>query len=183
MNIGKTLYVQDRRAWRAWLKKNHRKEKDIWLIYYAKLSGKKRIPYNDAVEEALCYGWIDSTVKSVDKESFAQRFTPRKSRAVSELNKERIRKLIGQKKMTSFGLTAVNFNPDESFAIAKDILAALKKNHAAWKHFQNFPDSYKRVRIGYLEGQRKHSKVAFQKSLAYFLKMTEKNKRFGFLRE
>ena len=78
MDIGKTLYVTDRKQWRSWLAKNHTKAKEIWLIYYRKSSGKKRIPYNDAVEEALCYGWIDSIMKSIDEKSFAQRFSPRK---------------------------------------------------------------------------------------------------------
>ena len=101
MELGKTLYVTDRKKWRSWLAKNHNKEKDIWLIYYRKSSGKKRIPYNDAVEEALCYGWIDSIQKRIDEEKFAQRFSPRKPNSVlSQMNKERIHKLIEQKKMT-----------------------------------------------------------------------------------
>ena len=66
MEIGKTLYVANRREWRAWLRKNYKKERDIWLIYYKKDSGKPRIPYNDAVEEALCFGWIDSIIKKMD---------------------------------------------------------------------------------------------------------------------
>jgi uncharacterized protein YdeI (YjbR/CyaY-like superfamily) len=65
---GTTLYVTDRKEWRAWLSKNHDKENEIWLIYYRKSSGKRRIPYNDAVEEALCFGWIDSINKNIDKE-------------------------------------------------------------------------------------------------------------------
>src|SRR5206468_6830236 len=66
MKVGKTLYVKNRRGWRAWLATHHRTEPEIWLIYYKKHSGKPRIPYNDAVEEALCYGWIDSITKPVD---------------------------------------------------------------------------------------------------------------------
>lgn len=66
MRLGKTLYVTNRNDWRSWLAKNHDKEKEIWLIYYRKLSRKPRIPYNDAVEEALCYGLIDSNLKGID---------------------------------------------------------------------------------------------------------------------
>ncbi|MDD8010957.1 MAG: hypothetical protein PHX73_07605, partial [Acidobacteriota bacterium] len=77
MEIGKTLYVANRREWRAWLRKNYKKERDIWLIYYKKDSGKPRIPYNDAVEEALCFGWIDSIIKKMDAERFVQRFSKR----------------------------------------------------------------------------------------------------------
>ena len=108
MDLGKTLYVTNRKQWRSWLVKNHNKEKDIWLIYYRKSSGKKRIPYNDAVEEALCYGWIDSIVKKIDEQKFAQRFSPRRQNSVlSQLNKERIHRLIEKKKMTVKGLNAV----------------------------------------------------------------------------
>ena len=75
------FYAKDRRAWRAWLAKHHRAKTEVWLVYYRKDSGKPRIPYNDAVEEALCYGWIDSTLMKVDRERFAQRFSPRKAKS------------------------------------------------------------------------------------------------------
>jgi uncharacterized protein YdeI (YjbR/CyaY-like superfamily) len=92
MDIGKTLYVTDRKDWRDWLARNHMTESEIWLVYYRKLTGKPRIPYNDAVEEALCYGWIDSQQKGIDEERFAQRFSPRRPKsALSEMNRERIR--------------------------------------------------------------------------------------------
>lgn len=109
MEITKTLYLTNRNQWRKWLSQNKNKEKEVWLIYYKKDSGKPRIPYDDAVEEALCYGWIDSTVKSIDSEKFAQRFTPRRNTSIlSDLNKERIEKLIKNRKMTLSGLKAVS---------------------------------------------------------------------------
>ncbi len=189
MNLGKTLYVANRKQWRSWLAKNFAKEKEIWLIYYRKSSGKLRIPYNDAVEEALCYGWIDSILKSIDKEKFAQRFTPRKPKSnLSEMNKERIRRLIKKRKMTAAGLNAISGsfdkfkNNEEKLTIAKDILIALKTNKPAWKNFQNFPEGYKRVRIGFIESRRRHGNEIFQKSLQHFIKMTAKNKRFGMVK-
>ena len=185
MKLGKTIYVTHKKDWRSWLKKNHNKEKEIWLIYYNKSSGKPRISYNDAVDEALCYGWIDSTIKKIDHKSFAQRFTPRRPKSIlSEMNKERIRRLIAQKRMTKKGIGAVShaFDKDEKFIIAKDILHAIKENIDAWKHFQSFPEGYKRVRIGYIESQRRHSKEAMQKSLNNFIKKTAKNKKFGMIR-
>src|SRR6266853_6032712 len=97
MEIGTTLYVKDRRQWRSWLARHHRTAPEIWLIYYKKHSGKPRIPYGDAVEEALCYGWIDTTVKTLDAERFVQRFTPRKQRSNwSGPNLVRVRRLIAQ---------------------------------------------------------------------------------------
>jgi len=97
MELGNTLYVINRKQWRSWLVKHHEKEKEIWLIYYRKSSNKKRIPYNDAVEEALCYGWIDGIMKGIDEEMFTQRVTPRRPNStLSQLNKERIIGLLNK---------------------------------------------------------------------------------------
>lgn len=187
MDIGKTLYLTDRKHWRKWLAKNYNKEKEVWLIYYRKASDKKRIPYNDAVEEALCYGWIDSTIKNIDEERFAQRFTPRRSTSIlSEMNRERIHRLIKKNKMTPFGLKAVSHvfdkNKEDKFVISPDIIKALKSNKQVWENFQKFPDGYKRVRIGYIESQGKHSDKMFKKSLQNFIVKTAKNKKFGMLK-
>lgn len=106
MKLGKMLYVKTRKEWREWLEKNHKTEPEIWLVYYRKITGKSRISYNDAVEEALCFGWIDSIEKGIDKERFAQRFTPRKPKSQwSVSNKERVRRLIELGKMTPAGMT------------------------------------------------------------------------------
>ena len=189
MKIGKTLYVTTGKEWREWLAKNHSKEKEIWLAYYKKASGKSRISYNEAVEEALCYGWIDSTVKKVDEDSFAQRFTPRRPNSqLSELNRERVRRLIEQKKMNSSGLKAIRhvFDPKEEetkFVVPKEILKRIKKDALAWKNFQKLPLWYKRVRISYIGSQKQSGKKEFEKRLKHFIKMTAKNKRIGFLRE
>tara|TARA_Y100000310_G_C20475538_1_gene712204 strand:+ start:290 stop:733 length:444 start_codon:yes stop_codon:yes gene_type:complete len=143
MKIGKTLYVTNWKDWRIWLAKHYKTETEIWLIYYRKDSGKQRIPYGDAVEEALCYGWIDSIVKTLDKERFVQRFSPRKSTSrLSQINKERIRELIIKKKMTKAGLKAIAqaYNQDEKFIIPSDILNTLKSDGQIWKNFQSFPE-------------------------------------------
>ena len=148
MEITETLYLTDRNDWRAWLEKNYATAKEIWLIYYNKKSGKPRIPYNDAVEEALYFGWIDSIVKKYDEERAAQRFSPRrKNSRLSELNKERIRRLIEAGKMTPAGLESIkhhlanNNNARENnfltgnFSIPKDILSKLKANKIVWGNF------------------------------------------------
>jgi uncharacterized protein YdeI (YjbR/CyaY-like superfamily) len=182
MKLGKTLCVTDRKNWRSWLAKNQDKEKEIWLVYHRKSSGKPRIPYNDAVEEALCYGWIDSTIKGIDEEQFAQRFTPRRPKSIlSEMNKERIRRLIKAKKMTARGLKAVSriFDKDEELIISADIIKALKADKQAWANFQSFPEGYKKVRIGFIESRRRHGRGIFQKSLQNLVRMTAKNKKFG----
>jgi len=185
MEIGKSLYVTERKAWRDWLSKHYKTEKDIWLVYPRKKTGKPRIPYIDAVEEAICFGWIDSIVKKIDDESYAQRFSPRRSTSQwSQPNIERMRRLIKLGEMTPAGL-AVLKDPDilkrgQELKIAPDILKALKADKQTWANFQGFPDDYKRIRIAYIEDVRGYREADFQKRLQNFLKKTKANKRFGF---
>lgn len=179
MKITATFCPKNRKEWRKWLEKHHRSEKEIWLIYYKKNSEKPRIPYDHAVEEALCFGWIDGQVKGIDEEKYAQRFSPRrKGSNWSELNKERVRKLIKNKQMTAAGLEAYpHEHTAPKFEIPKDILKALKANKDAWENFQHLPESYKRIRIAWIDS----SGIPEQKPkrLAYFIKMTAQNKKFG----
>lgn len=190
MNIGKTLYVVKRTEWREWLSKNYKTVPEIWLIYYKKSSGKPRISYDDAVLEALAFGWIDSTTKSIDKEKFAQRFSPRKKTSVlSEMNKTRIRELIREKKMTQAGLAAIAhaYDPktdkEEDFRIPDGILKAIKKNPDAWKNFQKLPEDYKKIRISYIESMKRHGTGIYMSALSNFIKATAANKRIGFVKE
>jgi uncharacterized protein YdeI (YjbR/CyaY-like superfamily) len=185
----KTFYAKDRKTWRRWLSKHHKTADEIWLVYYRKDSGKPRIPYNDAVEEALCYGWIDSIVRKVDDERFAQRFSPRKPKSVlSQMNRERVRKLIARKKMTKAGLAAIAhvFDPQtdaaDDFVVPADILKRIKSDAETWRNFQALPDEYTRIRIAYIDGARKRQDE-FEKRLGHFLKMTKQGKRFGWVKE
>jgi uncharacterized protein YdeI (YjbR/CyaY-like superfamily) len=186
MEIGKTLYVTKRSEWRKWLSKNHDKENEIWLVYYRKDSGKPRISYDDAVLEALSFGWIDSIEKRLDDERFVQRFSPRKKGSVlSQMNKERVRELISQKKMTEAGLKAIahTFDPKsdkpDEFKIPPGILKALKNNPEAWKNFQKFPKSYQRVRVSYIESRKRHSTGMYLSALKNFVKATSEGKKIG----
>ncbi len=180
MEITKTLHVTNRKDWRAWLRKHYKTEKEVWLVYFKKETGKPRIAYNDAVEEALCFGWIDSTVKALDQERTAQRFSPRKPGSpYSPANKERLRNLVKQRKVIKQVRETLGDILEEKFEIPKDILNAIKANKAAWKNFQKFSDPYKRIRIGFIEGARKRPEE-FKKRLRYFIQMTEKNKQYGF---
>ncbi len=180
MNITKTLHVTDRVAWRKWLQRNYQTEPEIWLVYYKKETGKPRIAYNDAVEEALCFGWIDSTVKSLDRERTVQRFSPRKPRSgYSQANKERLRALLAQGKVVREVVDTLGDILAEKFVIPPDILKAIKANPMAWKNFKKFSPAYQRIRIAFVEGARKRP-AEFQKRLRYFIKMTEQAKQFGF---
>jgi uncharacterized protein YdeI (YjbR/CyaY-like superfamily) len=176
----KTIYVTDRSAWRAWLAEHYDKEKEVWLIFPKKASGKPRIPYNDAVEEALCFGWIDSRVKRIDENSYAQRFSPRNQKSkYSQANKERLRELVRRGMVLPSVQVTLGDTLNEKFTIPSDILEEIKANKAAWENFQKFSPEYKRIRVAFIEGARKRP-AEFSKRLRYFIEMTEKNKQFGF---
>ena len=179
MEIGKTFSAHNRKAWREWLAANHDKEREIWLVSYYRETGKRSLPYNDAVEEALCFGWIDSTNKRIDDERRAQRFTPRrKGSPWSEMNKMRVRRLYEQGQMTDAGLAAGVDFLNETFEVPGDILDRMKADPEVWQHFQTFPESYVRIRIGWIDGVRNRPDE-YEKRLRYFLKMTKQGKRFG----
>src|SRR5688572_22596204 len=150
----------DRRAWRAWLKRNHRACQRVWLVYYKKGSGKPSVSYNDAVEEALCFGWIDSTVRTIDAERYCQQFTPRRDVSNwSDLNRRRLRKLIDAGLMTKAGLAKVHADvlakpaPAEKprvkagevkVLVPPDLRAALKADPVAKQNFEKFSPSCRR---------------------------------------
>lgn len=151
----KTFYAKDREAWRRWLQRNHVKCSGIWLIYYKKASGKTRLEYSDAVEEALCFGWIDSTSRPIDDERYMQRFTPRKPKSGwSALNKRRVEKMIGQNLMTQAGLEKIeeakkdgsweHLDHIEALRLPEDFEKALSRNKKAKVNFENFPQFTKK---------------------------------------
>lgn len=108
MEIGETLYVTNPDDFRKWLEQNHNSKKEIWLVQYKKATKKPSINYVEAVEEAICFGWIDGLEKSMDAERYALRFSPRRPKSNwTETNKERARKLIAQGKMTESGRAAL----------------------------------------------------------------------------
>ena len=177
---GKAVYFAERADWRTWLAENYTKEKEVWLIYPKKASGKPRIPYNDAVEEALCFGWIDSQAKSIDENSYAQRFSPRRPKSkYSQPNKERLRELVRRGMVLPEVQATLTDVLAEEFTMPEDILDEIKANKAAWANFQKFSPAYKRIRVAFIEGARNRP-AEFKKRLRHFIEMTEKNKRFGF---
>ena len=104
MEIGETLYVTSPAAFRRWLRDNHDEKAEIWLVRYKARTGKASIDYLEAVEEAICYGWIDGFVKSMDADRYATRFTPRRPKSHwSDSNIQRARRMIARGKMTEAG--------------------------------------------------------------------------------
>ncbi len=180
MDITQTLYVTNRKEWRDWLKKNYKTEKEIWLVLPRKATGKPRIEYNTSVEEALCFGWIDSIQKKLDEDHTVQRFSPRKPKAkYSQANIERLRYLVANNKVIREVTETLDEVLNEEFVIPDDIFKAIKANKNAWRNFQAFSDSYIRIRIAFIDGARNRPNE-FRKRLHHFIVMTEQNKTFGF---
>jgi uncharacterized protein YdeI (YjbR/CyaY-like superfamily) len=142
-----TYYAPDRAAWRAWLAANHATCTGIWLIYYKKDSGKTRVSYDHAVEEALCYGWIDSTLNPIDTDSYMQLFMPRKDKSGwSRLNKERVERLTTEGLMTPAGL--------ERVAVAQKL--------GTWNHLDHVEDFVIPVELEHMFRQHKGCREYFE---------------------
>ena len=149
----KTIFCKNRDEWRAWLEQNHAIEKDIWLIYYKKHTKKETIFQSEAVDEALCFGWIDSTAKTIDDETYMQRYSPRKAKSVwSLVNKNKVKRLFEEKKMTQAGILTVkmakeNGQWEEAYSLKDkvempiELEQALKSNQLAFENFYKFSQS------------------------------------------
>jgi uncharacterized protein YdeI (YjbR/CyaY-like superfamily) len=177
VNITTTFKPQDRTEWRTWLDQNHQTLTEIWVLTDDRPE-QPTVAYLDAVEEAICFGWIDGIQKRHSSHELAQRFTPRKRRSNwTELNKERARRLIRLGLMTEAGQATLP-DLDAEFVVAEDILATLRANPDVWSNYQALPDLYRRVRIGYIEEMRKNP-TEFDRRFQNFVIKTAANKLFG----
>jgi uncharacterized protein YdeI (YjbR/CyaY-like superfamily) len=179
------LYVKSRKEWRNWLEKNHDDVSEIWVEYYKKHTGKSRIPYDDAVEEAICFGWIDSTVKRIDDEKYMQKFTPRKEKSKwSALNRQRAEKMIKERRMTDAGLSKIKEakkrgtwkSKDYDIDVAKppsDLIKALKANKTAYDNFKKFSPTIKKMYIGWIVSAKRNE--TRKKRITEAVKLAKKN--------
>ncbi|MDQ7816401.1 MAG: YdeI/OmpD-associated family protein [Melioribacteraceae bacterium] len=157
-----SLYFRTSSVWHNWLKKNHNRSDGVWLVFCNIKSGKPTIPYESAVEEALCYGWIDSIVKKIDEERFMRKFTPRKDKSVwSPLNKKRATKLIAEKRMTAAGRVKIEIakrngqwvkesRANIDFTIPEEFRSALNHNKKAKQGFSKLAPTYQKQFIGWI---------------------------------
>jgi uncharacterized protein YdeI (YjbR/CyaY-like superfamily) len=157
------IRMKDRDAWRTWLEKNHGQKQSVWMLFPKKHTGKIALPYNDAVEEALCFGWIDSLVKKLDEESYIQKFTPRKKNSAWSLsNKKRVRAMIRLGKMTDAGLAKIVEAKKDGLwsrldaverltSMPKGFVAALRAAPAARKNFRNMSPSTRKQFLWFIE--------------------------------
>ena len=171
-----TFYTSDRSEWRQYLAEHFEVSSEIWFVFPLKESGEKSLSYNDAVEEALCFGWIDSTNRRLDEMHCARRFTPRiKGSSYSQPNIERLIWLDAHGLIHPDVRESVLPVIQAPFIFPADILAALKEDETVWNNYQQFSDSYKRIRVAYIEAARKRPKE-FQKRLNSFIEKTRRNK-------
>lgn len=182
----KDFHPLSRQQWRAWLEENHDRLEGVWFVYYKKTTGKPRVGYDEAVEEALCFGWIDSLPRKLDKERSKLLFTPRKVRSVwSKLNKERVEKLIKNGSMTEVGWTKIEaakkdglwdaLNASDNLEIGEDLQKAFSENRAAEENFNAFTNSAKRALLQWLYSAKREEtrKARIEKIVA----MAAKNRR------
>ena len=158
----KTLKVKNRSAWRSWLKKHHASTSEIWLIFHKRHTGITTLEYNDAVEEALCFGWVDSLVRRIDDSLFSRKFTPRKAGSRwSTINRKRYADLQSRGLLSAPGLKRAPTGrsgdaPRPSVIKLPDYISkALKAKPKAWKFFELLAPSYRKLYIGWIDSAKR----------------------------
>lgn len=176
MKPTKIFYAKDRSEWRAWLSENFKTESEVWFVFPMKESGEAGVSYNDAVEEALSFGWIDSTIKHIDPTHRAQRFTPRRAGSpYSRANIERLIWLDGHGMIHPDVRESVIDIIRAPYIFPEDILEAIRADALALENYQRFSEPYKRIRVAYIDAARGRPEE-FKKRLESFIKKTRQGK-------
>lgn len=161
------FYAATRQQWRAWLKKNHARAKEVWLIFYKRDANKSSVSYQESLEEALCFGWIDGLKKRIDNERYTHRFSPRKVKSKwTETNIKLAKKLINEGKMMPAGLATfeqrsayskeiTEVRKAKEVALPAELERALKKNKKAWNNFTQLAPGYRKNYVLWLTTAKK----------------------------
>jgi uncharacterized protein YdeI (YjbR/CyaY-like superfamily) len=180
------LYAETRVEWRDWLEKNGQTEKAVWLIIYHKNSSTTSVYYPESIEEALCFGWIDSKSLKRDEDSSYLMFTPRKAKGKwSSVNKERVDRMIAEGLMTPAGQATIDLAKKtgtwdalvdaENGVVPEDLQKLLTENETAEKHFQAFPKSAKRQILDWISSAKRPE--TRQQRIAQTVEMAAHNQR------
>jgi uncharacterized protein YdeI (YjbR/CyaY-like superfamily) len=187
--IGKRQSFQDRDDWRAWLTANYDTATELWLVLYKKHTSKPTVSYNEAVEEALCFGWIDGIIKGIDEEKHAIRFSPRRRGSIwSESNKKRVTKMVEQGRMTEIGLAKVEeakangewdkaTQREDVTSIPPDLQQVLQANKQAQRNFADLAPSHKRQYVYWITSAK--TEATRQRRIQKTVEMVKANKRPG----
>jgi uncharacterized protein YdeI (YjbR/CyaY-like superfamily) len=160
------FHAPDRQAWRDWLAQHHATADGVWFVFYKKHTGQPTLTYDEAVEEALCYGWIDSLPKSLDGERHALKFSPRKPRSVwSKLNKQRVEKLVAEGRMTPVGWAKIEaakqdgswneLDAVEAMRVPDDLATALAADETAQRNFAAYSPSVKKPILYWIQSAKR----------------------------
>jgi len=184
----KKVYAGTRKEWRNWLRKNHKKEKKVWLIKHKKHTGKATLNNKETMEEAICFGWIDTTVKRLDDEKYMQAFVKRNEKSRWSNNTLKYAEnMIKKGKMSKFGMEMYELGkkkPTLDHGLSKnpripvDLKKELSKNKKAEINFKNFSPSYRRHFICWIE-RAKRKETRLKRIKEVFKISKENNKRFG----
>lgn len=184
MKVTRTLAVETRAEWRAWLAKYHDRESEIWLVYNKKQSGRPRVAYAEAVEEALCFGWIDGIAKPIDENRYAQRFTPRREKSSwSLLNRRRFARLVKEGRMTPAGSarrpkrSVASSRPPAANAVPRYIREALAANRVAQRSFDCLAPSYRRRYVRWIDSAKREE--TRQKRLREAISLLARKRKLG----
>ncbi len=186
----KTIELKDRAAWRAWLAENHDQENEIWLIYYKKGTGIPCIEYLDSLDEALCFGWVDSLIKKIDEQKYVRKFTPRKDESKwSLVNKRRVEQLIQAGLMTEHGLKKVEAakqsgswespvqKPKLDFEMPAEFSQALQNSPQAAAVYNNLAPSHQKQYLAWIITAKRPETRA--KRIAESIQMLAEGKKLG----
>lgn len=186
----KTITVTNRADWREWLSENHDKENEVWLVYYKKGTGKSSIEYGASVEEALCFGWVDSLIKRLDEERYVRKFTPRRAGSKwSASNKKRVEKMLKTGLMTEHGMQKVEAalqdgswdEPDQrlelTFAVLPEFEQALNQNVKARQNFESLSAAHQKQYLGWIEVAKRPE--TRERRIAESIRLLEEGKKLG----
>jgi uncharacterized protein YdeI (YjbR/CyaY-like superfamily) len=189
MSLEDALLFNDRNGWCSWLEKNHRNTKEVWLLHYKKQSKKQTLKHIDAVEEALCFGWIDSKLKKIDEDRFILKYTPRKPKSPwSKINKEKAEAMILSGKMRQAGLEKIEeakkhglwdtaYTNKVKERIPLDLKKALLADNTAWDNFQHFANSYRNMYCGWVKSAKTNE--TRKRRIAQVVERSRNNKKPG----
>ena len=190
MKITSTFIAADKAQWRSWLEANHASEQEIWLVYYKPSSGHTGIDYESSVQEALCFGWIDSIIQKIDAESYARKFNPRRSDSPwSASNKARMEKLIAENRVTPAGLAKYDPQARESqneyaqqirrgeLPIPGEIIQSVQENPPTWNYYRSLSPSKQRLYMGWVMSASKQE--TRQKRLVEVISLLAQGKDLG----
>jgi uncharacterized protein YdeI (YjbR/CyaY-like superfamily) len=181
-----SLSFRDRAAWRRWLEANHARASEVWIVYFKKGSGTPSVTYPEALEEALCFGWIDGVRRRVDEERFTQRFTPRREGSRwSEVNRRHARRLLAEGNMAPAGIARLpadlNERPEPARArepeLPQELEAHLRGHAEAWACFEALAPSYRRLYVRWItEAKRPETRA---RRLAEAIGKLERGEKLG----